>query len=109
MLTDNSTQSFIRKLCEKEREHTSKFYMESLKDKENISKKSNIKPQNHPQKRMRTESSSTILSVSNTPEWAIDISALQKQEIPELMDDWLSLPQGMFRFHKVYQKGEWEE
>jgi hypothetical protein len=24
------------------------------------------------------------------------------------MDEWLCLPEGMLRFHKVYRKGDWE-
>lgn len=53
--------------------------MESLKEKENISKKSNVKLHNTSQKRMRTESSSTILSTSSAPEWIFDISATENK------------------------------
>jgi hypothetical protein len=109
MLTDNSTQAFLRKLTEKEKEHSTKLYTESIREKENIHRQPTYKSQIANPKRIKTESASLTASSTHAAEWSLDITSLEREEIPELMDDWLCLPEGMYRFQKIYKRGDWEQ
>lgn len=115
MLTDKSTDSFLKRLSEKDKEHSLKLYSNTYekdkdKDKQNIHKQPIGRITINTTKKNRTLSSTNISISGKSAEWILDLSSFQDYDPSLFLESWMCIPQGMYRFEKtIKEEGMWSQ
>jgi hypothetical protein len=107
----NSTQAFLKKLAEKDKQRTSELYTSALKDrhdKENIPRQSNAR-----QSATKSFSKSSV-SNHNPPavvktQWQLDLALSPLENSSLLTGTWLQTASGMVEFAKIIRENDWNE